>query len=95
LARDTFFRADGSYIRQTNLPEKEETAMKLEEITAILGPVDEALIAEINQTGVNADEALVNDGRSLPPEEWPIFSLFSKSLTLPKRHRWPGKAGLC
>jgi hypothetical protein len=52
--------------------------MKLEEITAILGPVDEALIAEINRTGasagelveawawVNADEALVNEGRSLP-----------------------------
>ncbi|EUB99941.1 hypothetical protein PMI07_006222 [Rhizobium sp. CF080] len=52
--------------------------MKLEEITTILGPVDEALIAEINQTGasagelaeawawLNADEALVNDGRSLP-----------------------------
>lgn len=52
--------------------------MRLEEITAILGPVDEALIAEINQTGasagelaeawawLNADEALVNNGRSSP-----------------------------
>lgn len=52
--------------------------MKLKEITAILGPVDEALIAEIYQTGasveelaqawawLNEDEALVNEGRSLP-----------------------------
>ncbi len=52
--------------------------MKLEEITAILGPTDEALLAALNQTGasatelaeawawLNADEALVNEGRSLP-----------------------------
>lgn len=52
--------------------------MKLNDITAILGPVDDTLIAEINQTGasagelaqawawLNADEALVNEGRSLP-----------------------------
>lgn len=52
--------------------------MKLEEITAILGPADEALVAAISQTGasagelaeawawLNADEALVNEGRSLP-----------------------------
>lgn len=52
--------------------------MKAEEITAILGPVDESLIAEIHQTGatgeelaeawawVNADEALLNEGRPHP-----------------------------
>ncbi len=52
--------------------------MKLEEITAILGPTDEPLVAAINQTGasagelaeawawLNADEALVDEGRSLP-----------------------------
>ncbi|MEJ5902432.1 hypothetical protein [Ochrobactrum teleogrylli] len=52
--------------------------MKIKEITAILGPTDEALAAAINATGassaelaqawawINADEALVNDGRSLP-----------------------------
>lgn len=52
--------------------------MRREDITAILGPADEALIAEINQTGatpeelaqawawVNADDALINEGRSLP-----------------------------
>lgn len=52
--------------------------MTLEQITAILGPVDTGLIAEISQTGAspgelaeawawfNADEALMNEGRSLP-----------------------------
>lgn len=52
--------------------------MTEEEITAILGPVDEILIAEINQTGatseelaeawawLNADEALINEGRPHP-----------------------------
>jgi len=52
--------------------------MLLEEIKAILGPVDETLIAQINQTGasaeeltqawswLSADEALINEGRSLP-----------------------------
>jgi hypothetical protein len=52
--------------------------MTAEEIAAILGPVDETLIAEINQTGataeelaqayawLNADEALINEGRPLP-----------------------------
>ena len=52
--------------------------MRLEEITAILGPVDDTLIVQINQTGasanelaqawawLNADEALVNEGRPLP-----------------------------
>lgn len=52
--------------------------MKIKEITAILGPADDALAAAINATGaspaelaqawawINADEALVNDGRSLP-----------------------------
>jgi len=50
----------------------------MEEITAILGPLDEELVAEINKTGasteelaqawawLNADEALINDGRPLP-----------------------------
>lgn len=52
--------------------------MRVEDITAILGPVDEVLIAEINRTGataeelaeawawVSADEALINEGRPLP-----------------------------
>ncbi|MCL2453440.1 MAG: hypothetical protein FWD08_07345 [Alphaproteobacteria bacterium] len=52
--------------------------MRREDITAVLGPVDEALLASINQTGaspkdlaqawawVNADEALINEGRRLP-----------------------------
>jgi hypothetical protein len=52
--------------------------MTREEVTAILGPVDEILIAEINQTGatseelaeawawLNADEALINEGRPHP-----------------------------
>lgn len=52
--------------------------MRVEDITAILGPVDEVLIAEINRTGataeelaeawawVGADEALINEGRPLP-----------------------------
>lgn len=52
--------------------------MRREDITAILGPVDEVLIAEINRIGashaelaqawawVSADEALINEGRPLP-----------------------------
>lgn len=52
--------------------------MKMEDIVAILGPTDEALIADIIRSGasaeelaqawawVNADEALINDGRPLP-----------------------------
>ena len=52
--------------------------MRLAEITAILGPVDLELAAEINKAGaspeelaqawawINADEALVNEGRPLP-----------------------------
>lgn len=52
--------------------------MRLSDITAILGPVDETLAVQINQTGAtpeelaqawawfNADEALVNEGRPLP-----------------------------
>ena len=52
--------------------------MTAEEIVAILGPVDETLIAEIEQTGapseelaqayawLNADDALINEGRPLP-----------------------------
>ncbi len=52
--------------------------MKIEEITAILGPTDPTLIAEINQTGAsstelaealawfNADETLVSEERSPP-----------------------------
>ncbi|OLP53430.1 hypothetical protein BJF92_01385 [Rhizobium rhizosphaerae] len=52
--------------------------MTREEILAVLGPVDETLLTEIAATGasapelaqawawVNADEALVNDGRPLP-----------------------------
>jgi hypothetical protein len=52
--------------------------MSVEDITAILGPVDETLIVDINRTGAtreelaqawawfNADEALVNEGRQLP-----------------------------
>jgi hypothetical protein len=52
--------------------------MQAEEIKAILGPIDEATIADINRTGasagelaeawawMNADEALINEGRSLP-----------------------------
>lgn len=49
-----------------------------ENIIAVLGPVDETLVADILATGasvrdlaeawawVNADEALVNEGRKLP-----------------------------
>jgi hypothetical protein len=52
--------------------------MKMEDIVTILGPTDEALIADIIRSGasadelaqawawVNADEALINDGRPLP-----------------------------
>ncbi len=52
--------------------------MRQDEIAAILGPVDRALMADITSTGasreelaeawawVNADEALVNEGRRLP-----------------------------
>ncbi len=52
--------------------------MSPDEIAAILGPVDPMLIAEVAQTGttpqelaealawMNADEALINEGRSLP-----------------------------
>lgn len=52
--------------------------MQMEDIIAILGPADEALIADIIRSGatteelaqawawVNADEALINDGRPLP-----------------------------
>jgi hypothetical protein len=52
--------------------------MRLEEIKAILGPIDDALAVEISQTDasaedlaqawawVNADEALINEGRPLP-----------------------------
>lgn len=48
------------------------------DVTAILGPVDDALIAEIMSTGatredlaqawvwLNGDEALINEGRPLP-----------------------------
>lgn len=49
--------------------------MRSEEITAILGPVDEALIAAIVQTGASAeelaqawvcaDDALIDQGRAL------------------------------
>lgn len=51
--------------------------MKAGEITAILGPVDEDLIAEINRIGAtpeelaeawtwaNADEAMINEGRAM------------------------------
>src|SRR3954447_8382733 len=52
--------------------------MTASDVTAILGPADETLLAEITLTGatreqlaqawawVNSEEALVNDGRSLP-----------------------------
>lgn len=52
--------------------------VRLDDITSILGPIDEALAAQINRTGAtpeelaqawawfNADEALVNEGRPLP-----------------------------
>lgn len=52
--------------------------MKKEDIVAVLGPTDEALIADIIRSGasaeelaqawawINADEALINDGRPLP-----------------------------
>jgi hypothetical protein len=52
--------------------------MQMEDITAILGPVDEAVIADISRTGasaeelaeawawIHADEALINQGRPLP-----------------------------
>jgi hypothetical protein len=52
--------------------------MQMEDIIAILGPTDEVLIADIIRSGasaeelaqawawVNADEALINDGRPLP-----------------------------
>lgn len=52
--------------------------MTREEIQAVLGPVDETLLADIAATGasaqelakawawVNAEEALINDGRPLP-----------------------------
>lgn len=52
--------------------------MRKDEIIAILGPIDEALIAEINRSSataeelaeawawLNADEALINAGRPLP-----------------------------
>jgi len=52
--------------------------MLREDITAILGPVDEVLIAEITRIGaspaelaeawawVTGDEALINEGRPLP-----------------------------
>lgn len=53
--------------------------MRREDITAILGPVDEVLIAEINRIGASpselaeawawvsgADEALINEGHPLP-----------------------------
>ena len=52
--------------------------MTADEIAAILGPVDEVLIAGINEIGAtpaelaqawawfNADEALINQGRPLP-----------------------------
>lgn len=52
--------------------------MSPDEIAAILGPVDPVLIAEIAKTGatqeelaqawiwINADEALINEGRPLP-----------------------------
>lgn len=53
-------------------------AMSSADVTAILGPVDEVLIAEIIATDatrddlaqawywLNGDEALINDGRPLP-----------------------------
>lgn len=52
--------------------------MRLDDIISVLGPVDEALAAQINRTGAtpeelaqawawfNADEALVNEGHPLP-----------------------------
>ena len=52
--------------------------MTREEIQAVLGPVDDTLLAEIAATGasaqelsqawawLNAEDALVNDGRPLP-----------------------------
>ena len=52
--------------------------MRLEDIRAVLGPVDETLIAEVSQTGatpgelaeawtwLHADEALISEGRPLP-----------------------------
>jgi hypothetical protein len=52
--------------------------MRREDITDVLGPVDDALIAEINRIGpsraelaeawtwVTVDEALINEGRPLP-----------------------------
>lgn len=52
--------------------------MQREEITSVLGPVDETVIAEINRIGgtreelaeawawVVADEAMLNEGRKLP-----------------------------
>jgi hypothetical protein len=52
--------------------------MKAQDVIAIIGPADETLLAEISRTGatpeelaeawgwVNADEALINQGRRLP-----------------------------
>ncbi|MEG4642961.1 hypothetical protein BDE18_2770 [Paracoccus pantotrophus] len=52
--------------------------MRLDDIRAVLGPVDETLIAQISRTDatveelaeawgwLNADEAMINEGRPLP-----------------------------
>jgi hypothetical protein len=59
-------------------PEQGGSKMRLDEITAVLGPVDETLVAQINQTNAsaeelarawawyNADEALINQGHAPP-----------------------------
>lgn len=69
--------------------------MSPDEIAAILGPVDPMLIAEIAQTGatqeelaqawtwINADEALINEGRRCLPAASPNSSLcWSRPTTM-------------
>ena len=58
--------------------ERRRNDMRVEDITAVLGPVDRALMAEISQTNatpeelaqawawLNSDEALINEGRPVP-----------------------------
>lgn len=79
--------------------------MRLDDIISVLGPVDEALAAQINRTGAtpeelaqawawfNADEALVNEGRPLP-SGWPNWLRCSRRPSSTSRSEIAEATGL-
>jgi hypothetical protein len=74
LLPDTVLQDAAPHMEVTHM----EATMTRDDITSVLGPVDEAVIADIVSTGatveelreafawIGADEALVNEGRQLP-----------------------------